>query len=237
MSKRATRQGYSLIEVMMVVSIIGITAAIATPHVRQMQANGRLRSQVREVANLLQVARQRVMTTGNNHVVYLATDLALQDLCANALPLDTRLRPYAVTLIDDGDPMDPGANCCIDNPNEVVRAIEVQDRVRWGVRAGIPQVNPQDAGGGNHAVGNTFTLPGGGQAHAVLFRPDGIPVSVAANCVAGDVGTGNGGIYITNNDPARTVGRSYSVVVTPLGAVKVYAWDETANAGVGAWTN
>jgi prepilin-type N-terminal cleavage/methylation domain-containing protein len=236
MNERRARHGYSLIEVMFVVGLIGVMAAMAMPRLGQMQANGRLRSQVREVASLLQVARQRAMTTGNNHVVYLSSDVGLQDLCTNPLPVDTAGRVYPVVMIDDGDPMDAGSNCCID-PGEVVRAVEVQDGLRWGVRAGLPRVNPQDAGSGNHNNGNTFALPGGGQAHAVLFRPDGIPVSVAAGCFAGDVGSGSGGIYITNNDPAQTVGRSYSIVLTPLGAVKIYGWEETANAGVGGWTN
>ena len=44
----------------------------------------------------------------------------------------------------------------------------------------------------------------------LMFRPDGIPVGFTAACVTGQIGSGAGGVYVTNAN------RDYAVVVTPL---------------------
>ena len=143
--RRTGRQGFTLLEMMTVLAIVGITAAMAIPRITEMQASGRLRGQARDVANLMQLARQRAIATGNNHVVYLASSVGSQDLCTNAVPVDpTTGVATPVLLIDDGA---PGGNCCID-ANEVIESLPAQQGVRWGVRAGLPQV-PQDGGTGN----------------------------------------------------------------------------------------
>lgn len=234
MRKRA-RRGFTLLEMMTVLAIIGITAAMAIPQMRQAQANGRLRGLARDTANVFHLARQRAITTGNNHVVYFSSSAGPQDLCTNPFPLDpTTGAAYPILLVDDGPP-GPASNCCID-ANEIVWQVPPQQGVRWGVTAGIPAFD-DDGGTGNHTLGNTFTLPGGGQAHAVLFRPDGVPVAVGAACASGQVGSGTGGVYVTNNQAPAASGRNYSIVLSPLGGVKVYAWDQGMNGGVGAWTN
>ena len=63
MRKRA-RRGFTLLEMMTVLAIIGITAAMAIPQMRQAQANGRLRGLARDAANVFHLARQRAITTG-----------------------------------------------------------------------------------------------------------------------------------------------------------------------------
>jgi len=228
------RAGFSMLELLTVVAIIGIAAAMAVPSFNAMRDNGRLRGQMREIANVLQVARQRASTTGNNHIVYLSTNGGT-DLCGNAFPVDTNTTgfPIPVVLIDDGPP-GGGGNCCID-PGETIEVVMPLFNRNWGARAGLPQVT-EDGGTGNHFVGSTFTRPAGGaQAHAVLFRPDGVPVALGPACTTGTMGTGAGGVYLraTNANQAR----DYAVVMTALGAVKIYAWDPSQAGGAGAWTN
>ncbi len=228
------RGGFTLLEVLVVVAIIGIFAAMAVPSFRAAQANGRLRAQARDVANIFQVARSQAVATGNNHIVYLSSNGGT-DQCLNAFPVDAATTGAAmpVVLINDGPP-GPPSNCCID-AGEVVETVAPQFGVLWGVQAGVPAVN-EDTGGGVHTTGSSFGQPGGGQAHAVLFRPDGVPVALGAACATGNVGTGGGAVYL-NNATAANQGRDYAVVLSPLGGVKVYGWDEAQNGGAGAWTN
>ena len=229
---RRTGAGFSLLEMMVVVAIVGIAAALAVPSFTAMRSNSRVRAQVRDVGNLFQLARQRAVATGNNHVVLLASNGGT-DSCGNAFPVDpTLLTADAAVLIDDGP---PGAlsNCCID-AGEIVETVEPQLGLNWGVQAGVTAVG-EDAGAGVHTVGSSFNLPGGGQSHAVLFRPDGVPVALGPGCATGAVGSGGGGVYVNNANTNQ--GRDYAVVLTPLGSVKLYSWDWSLNAGVGAWTN
>ena len=235
-SPRPTRPGagFTMIEVLLVVAIIGIAAAMALPSFQAMRSNNRLMGQARDIANIFQVARQRAVTTGNNHIVYFSTNGGT-DFCANGFPVDpTTGFPMPAVLIDDGPP-GPPSNCCID-ANETIETVPANFGVLWGVQAGLPSVN-EDGGGGVHTVGSTFNNPGGAQAHAILFRPDGVPVALGAACATGGIGTGGGAIYLNNEPASANGGRTYAVVLTPLGASKIYSWDASQNAGAGAWTN
>ena len=59
----------------------------------------------------------------------------------------------------------------------------------------------------------------------MLFRPDGAPVTVTAGCVEGDLGSGNGAVYLTNGD------RDLAIVLLPLGTHRVMSLDRAT----GSW--
>ena len=90
------RAGFTAIEILVVVAIIGIFAAMAVPSWRAYQANLRLKAAARTVANAFSYARSRALSTGNRHVVVFAVDpLAPNDVCGNPIVNDAGRRGAA----------------------------------------------------------------------------------------------------------------------------------------------
>ena len=59
-------------------------------------------------------------------------------------------------------------------------------------------------------TGFTFTDASNNQASWVMFLPQGVPLSFSTDCTTGVVGSGVGGLYLTNGS------RDYSIVLSPL---------------------
>lgn len=213
--------GFTTIEVMIVVAIIGIFAALAIPSWRAYQRNLQLRAAARVVANAFAYARSHALATGNRHVVVLAVDA--DDACGNAIE-NSQGRPVPVLVYEDND--GGAANCCYD-PGEERLAENAVPGVNWGVTpappAGPPQ-SPEDTGGGDYTTGSSFTQPDGSDAAWVSFGGDGIPVAFNSACNFGATGTGAGAIYLTNG------ARNYAIVLNPLGTSNVERFDPNADA-------
>jgi prepilin-type N-terminal cleavage/methylation domain-containing protein len=220
--------GFTIIELMIALAIVGIVAAMALPSWRDYQVNQRLRDVTRAGANMMQTARSQAIATGNNHILYLATAVGT-DVCGNPL-VDAQGQPVPMLILDDGPP-GAGTNCCI-NPGErvltepVFTRPGVMDQVNWGSTFAAAAA-PLDSGGGDYTTGSTFTDLNGLQTRWVMFRPDGVPVGFTAACVTGQIGSGAGGVYVTNAN------RDYSIVVTPLGGTHVSGFER----GAGVWMN
>ncbi len=219
---RRARAGFTLTEMMVVVGIVGAITALAVPQFRQQQSNQRVKSASRAVGNAFVLARELAMQTRNNHVVYFATT-ANTDACGNALQ-DATGAAVPLLILDDGPP-GAGTNCCIDAGETIVTEPAEPD-VSWGATFAAVK-NPGDVGTGDFTTGATFTDQAGAQTRWVMFRPDGIPVGFTTACVMGPIGSGGGGIYVTNGN------RDYSAILTPLGGVKQRGFER----GASAWQN
>lgn len=221
MEHRAER-GFSLTEIMIVIAIIGIATALTAPSWQRMQTNNRAKTTARMIANAFQSARAHAILTEEQHLV-MWTAVAAVDACANPLP-------SPIVILDDAD-----GDCCIDAAEPIINVSETPNRdfagLNWGVTFATARV-PEDIGGGVHTTGSSFTDALGAQTHWVAFRNDGVPVGFNNACTLGQVGTGGGAIYMTNGG-AGGGERDYSIVLSPLGAPKVYSWDSARNA----WTN
>ncbi|HEX2486819.1 MAG TPA: prepilin-type N-terminal cleavage/methylation domain-containing protein [Myxococcota bacterium] len=225
------RNGFTMIEVMVVSGIVAAVAAIAVPAWRAVQANNRLRDAAGDVADTLAVARARAISSGNNFVVYFNTGLGGgTDVCGNALE-DRNGNPVPILILDDGPPGGANANCCID-AGEPVETRPGALGVQWGVDfAANPAPGDPDPTA-SFASGTTFVDPAGAQTERVAFRPDGIPAGFddgggAGGCTLGTTGTGSGAIYV-NNDR-----RDMAIVLSPLGSVRVHSFERSG----GAWNN
>lgn len=210
-----------MLEMMIVVVILGITAMIAVPSFLDMQSDNRARAAARTVANAFELARSQAIVTQQNHMVFFGMG-AGQDACGNDIGA-----PIAI-LDDESGAAGSANNCCINADETVVRFPADPDRafrdLSWGVtRAGAaPAV---DDGSGSFSDGSTFADASGNATEWVLFRADGIPVGVSSGCTAGQTGTGRGGVYLTNGGSDYGTDRDYGVVLSPLGTVKIFSWD------------
>jgi prepilin-type N-terminal cleavage/methylation domain-containing protein len=214
-ASRRRSAGFTAIEIMIVVAIIGIFAALAIPSWRAYQANLQLKAAARTVANAFSYARSRALATGNRHVVVFAVDpLSPNDVCGNAIE-NSQGVPVPVLVYEDND--GGAANCCFDAGEERVAEYAVPN-VSWGVTGAVPQAG-EDAGLGDYLTGSSFAQPDGTDAAWVSFGPDGIPVAFNAACNFGTTGTGAGAVYLTNGQ------RNYAVVLNPLGTSNVERYD------------
>jgi prepilin-type N-terminal cleavage/methylation domain-containing protein len=228
--RRDGRAGFTLVEAMIVVAIIGIVAAVGTPAIGRFFIDLRARAAARGAADALRLARADAIRTGLPHIVFFSAAPAgnppATDPGGTALGADpsTGGGPFPVLILRDGG-VGP-ANCLID-VGEVQQGVAAQRDVAWGSTVSGGTAAPGDNVLIDHSSGSSFQSPAGVTTTWVAFQPNGIPVGFDAACDTGDVGSGAGAIYLTNGR------RDYAVVLSPLGAVRVHMWEQ----GAGEWTD
>ena len=119
-------------------------------------------------------------------------------------------------VVNDGRPGEANQNCEIDS-GEARLGVKLGDDVEWGVNSATGPV-PTDPGNGTITDGTTFDDAGGNPALWILFRPEGPPLAFSDDCTTGPIGTGGGGIYLSNGR------RDKAIVVNPLGTTRIHSW-------------
>jgi prepilin-type N-terminal cleavage/methylation domain-containing protein len=96
-------QGFSLLEVMTVVAVLGILATFAFPSTRRMLDRAEAKASATQVAGLLNDARTRAVTEGTPHLVYFnSPEVGADGECA-AMAVEVRDsdHSYSITAGDD----------------------------------------------------------------------------------------------------------------------------------------
>jgi prepilin-type N-terminal cleavage/methylation domain-containing protein len=218
-------RAFTVLELLVVVAILAVFSALAAPFVRGMQEDQRVRDSARQLASSFATARSRALASSRNHIVYFADASGVAtDVCGNPIT-DPAGNAVPVIVLDDGPP--GTGDCCFD-PSATVLTVPARPGVSFGVSfAAAPP--PEDVGaagaGGMTAQGSTFATMAGVPTSGVLFRPDGVPATFDAACSVGGLGSGGGGVYVTNEN------RDYAVVLSPLGVAKVRRFER----GSGTW--
>ena len=226
MLRQARNGGFTLIEVMIVVAVVGDHGRLALTVIGRRAGDQRAKAAVRYVANLLLTARTEAIRTRTNHVVYLQLDPADDPL------VDASGSPVAALLIADAD------GDGIPDAGEYRASVpfDTTNSLSWGssFAAVGPTAAPNDNPGGIFPATDpnfsccTFQTPVGNDSRAVVFLPDGMPRAFSTGPFAvGPVGGGGGAVYVTSGT------RDYAVVLSPLGSTRVHSW----NRGANAWTN
>jgi len=226
MTRQARSGGFTLIEVMTVIAIIGVMSALALTVIGRRVGDQRAKGAVRSVANLFLLARTEAIRTGTNHVVYLQLDPA------DAALEDPNGNPVAALLIADADADG------IPDAGEYKASVpfDATNSLSWGstFAAVGSTAAPNDNPAGTFPATDpnfsccTFTDPGGNDSRAIVFLPDGMPRAFSTGPFAtGPVAGGGGAVYVTSGT------RDYAVVLSPLGSTRVHSW----NGGATAWTN
>ena len=218
-------QAFSIIEVVITLSIISVLAAMGVWGLESTLADARVRKAARSVADLLVLARGEAIRSGTPHLVFFALD------AEGAAITGAGGQPAAGVVIrdDDGDGLvDVG---------ETIAAIPIENSpsLSWGSAfaaigaVAAPDDNPSSSfpSTAPNPLCCTFLQPDGNTASWVAFLPDGTPRAFSTLPFAtGDIASGNGSVYLTSGH------RDFAVVLASLGGVRLHVWNE----GASSWT-
>ena len=217
------RNGFTLLELMTVVAIMGIVVAMAVPSIKAYQRKEVTRGSVKQVSGWVSDARSQAISGGR------MTFLLLEEPTNGLFPFEDGQFASLVTdsngnrALDETDSSMPvylpsGANSHVKKvgPDSTLVAdvvVSPDDETERSPGATLTEL----------VDGTTLPLADGVGVPAVAFSPQGAPVAVNT---PDQWGTGAGGIYLTDNESLVL-----AVLVMPLGEVKVQSYD----AGSGEW--
>lgn len=227
----ARSKGFTLIEIVIVMAIMGITLAAALPRIQRWLDDQRLKSAARSVADAFELARAEAIRTGSVHLVFFMEErpgIPLRETYAGQLHTDPGRPVVPILILNDGRQGTANQNCLIDDAEER-RTLRAENGVAWGATFANADRAPGDPIADGTPIGGGISLrdANGNATTWIAFRPDGIPVAASAACVLGGTGSGTGAIYLSNGD------RDYAVVLSALGGVRVHAFERVG----AAWRN
>lgn len=225
---RRQRAGVTLVELVVVIAMISILAAVSLPAFSSWMDDQRLKSAARSLGDAFNLARAEAIRTGEDHIVFLSSGAGVDPSPAGrdasgATLVDGAGTAVPILILNDGRPGTAGNNCRID-AGEASRTVPAEQGISWGVTSTTTPA-PEDSSASIPSNGVTFTAPDGGDTTWVLFRPDGVPVGFDAACSQGEIGSGGGTVYVTNGD------LDYAITLTSLGTVSVHRGDRN-----GGWS-
>ncbi len=111
--------GFTLMELMVVVAVIGLMASVAIPKIGIWNANERVKAAGRGMAAAISLAHGEAVRTGDLHIIFFRTDAQ-----GNTL-FDTQGTAVPILVINDGTRSSANQNCRID-AGEIIGAIKAE---------------------------------------------------------------------------------------------------------------
>ena len=218
------RSGFSLLELMTVVAIVGIVTAMAIPSMKAYQRREVTRGSAKEVSSFVSDARSRAIAGGR------MTFLLLEPPNNGLFPFEAGQFAELVTDTNGNsalDETDSGTPVFLSGgASQKVEKYDADSSSYLGSLF-IPADDQSDrvptAKLNDLQDGTTLPISDDIGVPAVAFSPQGAPVSMNT---PDQWGTGTGGIYLTDDESLVL-----AVLVMPLGEVKIKALD----AATGEW--
>lgn len=149
--RRPRQSGYTLIEALVVLAIIGIVAAISIPSLRRARMRAAMLEVVRTFEQAAAVSRITAIKRGNNVCLRILADGNRQHL--------TNFRAW----------IDANGNEVEDAGDELINEWRIRNASEWSFEE---SPNPR--------LMNVFNSGGGGTARGIVYQPNGMALSAVA---------------------------------------------------------
>lgn len=149
--RRPRQSGYTLIEALVVLAIIGIVAAISIPSLRRARMRAAMLEVVRTFEQASAVSRITAIKRGNNVCLRILADGSRQHL--------TNFRAW----------IDANGNEVEDAGDELINEWRIRNASEWSFEE---SPNPR--------LMNVFNSGGGGTARGIVYQPNGMAMSAVA---------------------------------------------------------
>lgn len=202
---RSAQYGYSLVETLIVVTMIGVLTAFAVPQIIAERRLTRSIGVTREILSQLRQARQLAMSQRQS--VSFQYDNAIKQI--SIIDHNSNLGPLLLT-----DPSYPNnAGRVVVSRTPLATGGLDSAEITVGIPAGVPSVPLGDGISMSALVNNQLN---------VTFQPDGSVIDLNGNPVGY-------ALFLYNNRAARDTASAISVVGAS-GRIKIWRYDRSANA-------
>jgi prepilin-type N-terminal cleavage/methylation domain-containing protein len=217
MKRFPDNQGFTILEVMTVVAIVGILAALAMPAVTSYKRKEDARGAATKVSSIVTDARTRAISSGR------MTFLLMGEPTNGIAPFEPGQIAALVTddngdnVLTEDDPVLPiylpaGLNAAIS-----MYGASGTPLATFSIPEDDLSESEETAELSDLTDGSTLPTSADLGVPVVAFSPQGAPVAIDTPA---EWGTGAGGIYLTDNDSVVL-----AVLIAPLGSVKVQKLD------------